>query len=85
MVTFATPSSPQPLPFLIEPFRQGYYNLRDVYQGERVESVASGAFAPPIDRYTPMSLMERVTAVFVGLLLMVPLIQRDCPCYSKKS
>lgn len=59
---------------LIEPFNQGYCNLRDGLFGTKVDSVAQNVIATAAPTERNLSLGERVSAVVVGILLVIPVI-----------
>ncbi|MBS0653924.1 MAG: hypothetical protein JSR39_10430 [Verrucomicrobia bacterium] len=58
---------------LIEPFNQGFYNIRDALSGTKVETVAQNRLnANETER--ELSLIERVSSAVVGIILLVPII-----------
>lgn len=59
--------------FIIEPFRQGSYNLRDAVIGTKVQSVAEAIINPNAPQ-RDLSLIERISSAAVGILLIIPII-----------
>jgi len=59
--------------FFIEPFRQGYYNLRDAVVGTKAQSVAQAIINPNAPQ-RDLSLVERVSSAAVGILLIIPIV-----------
>ncbi|MBS0654031.1 MAG: hypothetical protein JSR39_10970 [Verrucomicrobia bacterium] len=58
---------------LIEPFNQGYYNLRDAFQGTKIDSVAHNILDPNAPQ-RDLSLSERVSCAVIGILLIIPIV-----------
>jgi hypothetical protein len=52
---------------------QGVYNIREAYSGKRVEAIAADALGA-LTRDVPLSLRERATALAIGVLLLVPIV-----------
>ncbi|MBS0650939.1 MAG: hypothetical protein JSR93_07255 [Verrucomicrobia bacterium] len=59
--------------FFIEPFRQGYYNLRDAVVGTKAQSIAQAIINPNAPQ-RDLSLIERVSSAAVGILLIIPIV-----------
>lgn len=57
----------------VEPFRQGYLNLRDAFFGTKAEVIAQHAIASAYIEQA-LSLCDRVSSAVVGLLLIIPII-----------
>ena len=61
--------------FFIDPFQQGIYNLRDVYDGTKTDLVAQSLLTTTsIEVKTSLSLPEKVSKTVVGLLLLIPIV-----------
>ncbi len=69
-------NQPNPLyDTFIEPFHQGIDNIRAGFEGKRVEQIfqhAVGDLRAP--RETDLTLLDRIGAVVVGIMLLIPLI-----------
>lgn len=73
-MTAAIPSSPNHCyDLFIEPFNQGFYNIRDAVQGTKVSSVAQNTLDNPAPE-RELTLSERVGAAVVGILLIIPIV-----------
>ncbi|MBS0650935.1 MAG: hypothetical protein JSR93_07235 [Verrucomicrobia bacterium] len=73
-MTAAIPSSPNHCyDLFIEPFNQGFYNIRDAVQGTKVSSVAQNTLDNPAPE-RELTLSERVSAAVVGILLIIPIV-----------
>ncbi|MBS0654136.1 MAG: hypothetical protein JSR39_11505, partial [Verrucomicrobia bacterium] len=57
----------------IEPFNQGYCNIRDGILGSKVDTAAQNVLGTTIPQ-KDLSLGERVSAIAVGVLLIIPII-----------
>jgi hypothetical protein len=58
----------------VEPFKQGAWNVRDAIDGNRTRILAVDALGAPTVQRTPLPLAERVGALCVGILLLVPVV-----------
>jgi hypothetical protein len=73
-MTAAIPSSPNHCyDLFIEPFNQGFYNIRDAVLGTKVSSVAQNTLDNPAPE-RDLTLSERVGAAVVGILLIIPIV-----------